>query len=154
MGNASRADSGLSVGPAIDVVKANGPPGAGLSVERDGDGKSGVVLSPGKGKEPGQGLALRVGVVLVRHKLLPNCIGPILEQDLQRLADELSRRPLEQGGTNGLRGNDEPVLVNHYGDPAQFELRRGVASGLAGASGVGRWFSEGRHSSAGALILG
>ncbi len=143
MENADRADVGLSDGRGIDVVKGNCPPAFGLSLERNGHGKRGVVFSPGKGEERWQGHAVRVGGALVRHKLLLNFIGPGQEQDLQRLADKLGRVPLEQRGTNGLRCNDEAGLVNHHGPPTQFKLGRGVAGRLAGSrpSGVGLWFS-------------
>ena len=117
MENADRADVGLSDGRGIDVVKGNCPPAFGLSLERNGHGKRGVVFSPGKGEERWQGHAVRVGGALVRHELLLNLIGPGQEQDLQRLADKLSRFPLEQRGTNGLRCNDEAGLVNHHGPP-------------------------------------
>ena len=95
MENADRADVGLSDGKGIDVVKGNCPPGSGVSLERNGDGKRGVVFSPGKGEEPGRSRAVRVGEAFVRHKLLPNFISPAPEQDLQRLADELGGLPLE-----------------------------------------------------------
>jgi len=142
MENADRADVGLSDGKGIDVVKGNCPPAFGLSLERNGHGKRGVVFSPGKGEERWQGHAVRVGGALVRHKLLLNLIGPGQEQDLQRLADELGRFPLEQRGTDGLRCNDEAVLVNHHGPLTQSKLGRGVGGRLAGSrpSGVGLWF--------------
>jgi hypothetical protein len=85
--------------------------------------------------------------------LLPNLIGPAPEQDLQRLADELGRCPLEQSGTNGLRGHDETGLINHHDDPTQFELGRGVAGRWAGTSGAGLWIRKGQHGAAGTLIL-
>lgn len=134
-------------------MKGNSPPGSGFSPERNGDGKRGVVFSPGKGEEPGRGQAVRVGGALVRHKLLPNFISPALEQDLQRLADEFGRFPAEQRGTNGLRCNDEAGLVNHHGQRTQFKLGWGVAGWLSGTSGVGLWFREGRRGAAGTLIL-
>jgi hypothetical protein len=52
----------------MDVVKGNCPPGYGVSLERNGDGKRGVVFSPGKGEEPGQGHAVRVREALARHQ--------------------------------------------------------------------------------------
>ena len=142
MGKANRADVGLSDRRGIDVVKGNCPPAFGLSLERNGHSKRGFVFSPGKGEERWQGHAVRIGGALVRHKLLLNSIGPGQEQDLQRLADELGRFPLEQRGTNGLRGNDEAGLVNHHGPHTQFKLGRRVAGRLAGSrpSGVGLWF--------------
>ncbi len=129
----------------IDVVKGDCPPASGLWLERNGGGKRGAVFSPGEGEEPRRGLAVRVGRALVRHKLLPNFIGPGQEQDLQRLADEIGRFPLEQGGTNGLRCNNQAGLVNRQGEPTLFKLGRGVAGWLAGSrrSGVGLWFRQG-----------
>ncbi len=121
-----RADFGLRDGRDIDIVKDNCPPASSLSLDRNGDGKRGAVFSPGQGEEPGRGRALRVVAALVRHKLLTNLIGPGPEQDLQRLADELGRFPLEQSGTNGLCDNDNAGLINRHGHPAPFKLGRGV----------------------------
>jgi hypothetical protein len=64
-------------------------------VERNGGGKRGAVFSLGKGEQPGQVRAVRIGAAMVRHKVLPDFISPGLEQDLQRLADEFGRFPLE-----------------------------------------------------------
>jgi hypothetical protein len=137
----------------MDVVKGNCPPGPGSSLERNGDGERGVVFSLGKGEEPGHGTAVRVGAALVRHKVLSNLISPAPEQDLQRLADELGRFPVEQSGAIGLRCDDQAGPVNHHGLPARFKLGRGVAGRLAGTNGVGLWFSEGRNGAAGSLVL-
>ncbi len=155
MDKADRADLGLSDGRGIEVVKGNRPPGSALLLERNGDGKRGVVFSPGKAEERGQGYAVSVGGALVRHKSLLNFIGPGQEEDPQRLADELGRFPLEQSSTNGRRCNDEPGLVNHHGEPTVFKLGRRIAGRLADSqpSSVGLWFSQGRHSAAGTLVL-
>ena len=92
---------------------------------------------------------------MVRHKLLPNLIGPGPEQDLQRLADELGRFPLEQGRTIGLHCNDEAGLVNRHRGPTPFKLGRGVAGWLGGSgpSGVERWFRQGGHGGTGSLVF-
>ena len=136
-------------------MKDDCPPASGFLLERNGGGKRGLVFSPGKDEEPGQGPAVRVGGALVRHKLLPNSIGPGQEQDLQGLADELGRFPMEQRGANGLRGNDQAGLVNHHGGRTPFKLGRGVACGLAGSrsSGVGLWCRQGRHGTSGTPVL-
>ncbi len=123
-------------------MKGNRPPVSGLSLERNGDSKRSAVFSPGKGEEPGRRRAVKVGEALVRHKLLPDFIGPGQEQELQWLADEFGRFPLEQSGTNGLRGHDEPGLVNRYGDLTPLKLGRGITVWLdgGGPSGIERWF--------------
>jgi hypothetical protein len=136
-------------------VKGDCPPASGLYLERNRSGKRRAVFSPGKGEELGQGLGVRVRGALVRHKLLPDFIGPGQEEDLQRLADELGRVPLEQRGTNGLGGNDETGLVNHHGGRTPSKLGRGVGGELAGSRprGVGLWFRQGQGGAAGTLVL-
>ena len=137
------------------MVKGDGPPAPGLWLERNGGGKRGAVFSPRKGEEPGQSRTVRVSGAFVRHKLLPNFIGPGHEQDLQGLADQFVRFPLEQRDTDGLRCNDEAGLVKRHGARTQFKLRRGVTSWLAGSrpSELGLRFSHGRHGSTGTLVL-
>ena len=136
-------------------MKGDCPPASGLQLERNGGSKRSAVLSPDKGEEPGRGRAVRVGGTVFRHKLLPNSIGPGQEQDLQRLADELGRFPLEQTNANGLRGNDAPGLVNRHGERSQSKLSRGHAGGRAGSrpNGVGLGFREGRRGGAGTPVL-
>ncbi len=151
MEKAGRAAFGLSDGRRIDIVKGKCPPASGLSLERNGDGERGIILSAGEGEEPGQGHGVRVRGGVARNELLPNFIGPGQEQDLQRLADELGRLLLEQSGADGLGCHDKAGLVNRHGQATLFELGRGLADRQAGsqAGRVGLWFRQGRHGTPG-----
>jgi hypothetical protein len=85
---------------------------------------------------------------------LPNFIGSGHQQDLQRLADQLSGLPLEQSRARLLGRNDESGVVNDHDACAQLRLggRPVIWQGRSWRDALEWWCGNGRRGEAGVLV--